>query len=78
MDYSGLPLIGGTNSVPLLTHVRGVDVPAKGVLVSGREGKFPDLERAVDARILSLLPPAERAKELGIDPDRLPVFVLDR
>lgn len=38
MDYSGLPLIGGTNSVPLLTHVRGVDVPAKGVLVSGREG----------------------------------------
>ena len=43
-----------------------------GVLESGREGKFPDLERVVDARLLACLSPAERAREVAIRhvPDR--------
>jgi arylsulfatase A-like enzyme len=36
LEFAGIPLMANTESVPLLNHVRGVDVPARPVLLLGR------------------------------------------
>lgn len=38
LDYAGLPLLGGTNAIPLLSLARGVDITPRGVVLLGREG----------------------------------------
>jgi arylsulfatase A-like enzyme len=36
LEFAGIPLLGGTQSVPLLWHARGVEVAARPVLLLGR------------------------------------------
>jgi arylsulfatase A-like enzyme len=38
LEFARLPLLSGTNSTPLLSHARGMDVGRQGIVLVGREG----------------------------------------
>ncbi len=76
LEFAGVPLLANTESVPLLTHVRGVDVPPRPVLLLGR------LEASLSkGQLLGVRDPkgfkfiagegSEELYDLGLDPGEL-------